>query len=444
MKKYFFKKALLTDGWHENVRVKINSDGVFSTIEHDTKARHNDKELDCVIPAIPNCHSHVFQRTMAGLTEYKTSVNDSFWSWRDLMYNYANKIDAQQLYHIAKYTYTEMLQSGFTSVCEFHYIHRDSQIQNNTENMSLAIINAAHEVGIELTLLPVLYTQAHIDGTELSPLQQRFKLSTQEYIDLYKLLETKLYPEQNMGLCFHSLRAVSLAQIQVVLSELDNGQPIHIHIAEQQAEIHQVKEHTGMRPVELLYQHFDVKDNWCLIHATHLNEKEITLIADSGAIAGLCPMTEANLGDGVYPLPEFIKQKGIFAIGSDSHILINPFQEMQLLEYSQRLHKQQRVIASSTKIQHVGTLLWNQAISGGAQACQRPINGIKVGQHANWISIDTTHPLLESLSGEMCLDTIIFANNKIETTTYIKGIKTPLMHSSTKENYKNTLKSLRN
>ncbi len=441
---YFFNRALLADKWHDNVRVIIDANGKFSKISPNATKQDGDIVLDCVIPTIPNCHSHVFQRCMAGLTEFKTADTDSFWSWRDLMYQYANQINAKQLYHIAKYAYSEMLEAGYTSVCEFHYIHRDLSDNNNVKNMSLAIIKAAHDVGISLTLLPVLYTQAHINGSQLSPLQQRFKLDTDEYIALYESLQKQLFEEQNTGICFHSLRAVSLEQMQYVLKELDKGQPIHIHIAEQQAEIEQIQQHTQMRPVEYLYQHINIDKNWCLVHATHLDDKEIKLIANSHAIAGICPLTEANLGDGVFRLPEFLHQQGRLSIGSDSHIMINPFQEIQMLEYSQRLHKQQRVIASSSSNRHVGTLLWIKAVNGGAQACQLPVDGIQIGQQANWISLDTSHPLLVNLSGEKCLDSVIFANNQISYQTYLKGKKIIPMQQSIKENYKNTLKSLRN
>ena len=441
---YFFKRALVGQTWQKNIAVTVDPKGLFTNIKANTTIKNQDILLDCVIPTMPNCHSHVFQRSMAGLTEFKTSDNDSFWSWRDLMYQYANQIDSEQLYHIAKYTYSEMLEAGFTSVCEFHYIHRDLTDRSNTENMSLALIKAAHEVGVALTLLPVLYTQAHIDGSPLSALQQRFQLSTDEYVTLYKTLEKQLFEEQNMGICFHSLRAVSVEQMQEILKSLDKGQPIHIHIAEQQVEVAQIQQHTQLRPVEYLHQNFEINKNWCLIHATHLNEQEVKQIALSGAVAGICPLTEANLGDGIFPLPEFLQHKGQLAIGSDSHILISPFQEIQMLEYSQRLHKQQRVIASTPNSQHVGTLLWTKAVAGGAQACQLAINGIQVGNQANWISLDTNHPSLVNLSGEKCLDSIIFANNQIPYQSYLKGEKTIPMQQSIKENYKNTLKSLRN
>lgn len=441
--RYHFNKALLPDGWQSNVSVTVNDLGNISTIEINESPNNADTILDCVIPCMPNCHSHVFQRTMAGLTEYKTSDNDSFWSWRELMYQYANQITPDHLYHIAKYAYTEMLNAGFSSVCEFHYVHRDLDNSNDTVSMSQAIIKAAHEVGMQLTLLPVLYTQSHIDGSPLSELQQRFKLSTDEYIELYQSLQKSLYPEQNMGLCFHSLRAVSIQQMKQVLKVLGVEQPIHIHISEQMAEVNQVKEHTGMRPVELLFHHFDVNEHWCLVHATHLNEKEIQMISKSGAVAGLCPITEANLGDGAFPLSSFLHNNGRYAIGSDSHVLINPFQELQILEYSQRLKQQQRIIASSTEQPHVGTYLWNHAVKSGAQSCGAKVAGIDIGHKANWISIDVSHPLLINLNGQMCLDNMIFADNTIAFECYIKGRKLANMTDDVIENYKNTLKCLR-
>jgi len=443
MNSFFCKNILLNDGWQENIRIELDSAGLISAISSQEFAAKQDKSLQCAIPMMPNCHSHVFQRTMAGLTEYKTSTNDSFWSWRKLMYQYANQIDATQLYHIARYCYEEMLQAGYSSVCEFHYLHRDLKEPENTLRMSQAIIDAAHDARITLTLLPVLYTQAHCDGTELSPQQQRFKLSVDEYIQLYRTLESKLHHGQNIGLCFHSLRAVSLAQMREVLAELYSGQPVHIHISEQLAEVEQILTATGKRPVELLYDHFDVNENWCLIHATHLLDHEIKLIAQSKAVAGICPLTEANLGDGIFPLEKFIEINGRFAIGSDSHILINPMQELQLLEYSQRLQLQKRVIASSQQSQHAGTFLWNQSTSAGAQACQQALLGIAVGQQANWISLDSQHPLLTDLNGPLSLDTAIFANNHLNKHIYLKGEIKMNMANDTAENYKKTLNSLR-
>ncbi len=443
MKTYYFNNALLPQGWAKGVRATINGQGEFESVNENTVMETDDIPLDCVLPAMPNCHSHVFQRAMAGLTEYKTSENDSFWSWRDLMYKYANQISADQLYEIARYCYSEMLENGYASVCEFHYIHRDLEQKSNYINMSKAILRAANDVGISLTMLPVLYTQSHIDGSELSELQQRFKLSVDEYVDLYQRLEKELFDGQNLGICFHSLRAVSIEQMQQVLAKLDHGQPIHIHIAEQQIEIDQVVAETNKRPVEFLYDNFKVNENWCLIHATHLNDKEIQLIADSRSVAGICPLTEANLGDGIFPLPEFMTKNGLFAIGSDSHILINPFQELQIFEYSQRLGRQQRIIASSKQTNNVGEFLWSSSVTAGAQSCQLPVNGIAEGQLANWLSLDTNHPLMTRLKPESCLDTAIFASNKFNHQSYIKGVKFSGITTEQQESYKNSLKSLR-
>lgn len=443
MKNYYFKNALLPNGWAKQVRITINNYGELNSVVENTEIQVDDIELDCVIPTMPNCHSHVFQRAMAGLTEYKTSENDSFWSWRNLMYKYANQINTEQLYDIARYCYAEMLEAGYSSVCEFHYLHRDLEDKKDCLNMSKAILKAANDVGIGLTILPVLYTQSHIDGSELSDFQQRFLLSAEEYITLYQQLEEELFEGQNLGICFHSLRAVSIDQMHFILDELENGQPIHIHIAEQQVEVDQVLKHSGLRPVEFLYENLNVEKNWCLIHATHLNNDEIQMIADSKAVVGICPLTEANLGDGIFPLPKFMTKNGLFAIGSDSHISINPFQELEILEYSQRLKQQQRIIASTDDSKYVGTFLWGSAVIAGAQSCQLNVKGIAVGQRANWISLDTSHPLLTKLTPESCLDSVMFVNHKLNNQSYIRGLKFNGITKDIQESYKNCLKSLR-
>ena len=443
MKSFFFHEALFPSGWSKDVRIDVDEKGTITSSVVNSMPNENDEIINCAIPAMPNCHSHVFQRTMAGLTEYKTSENDSFWSWRNLMYEYANKINSEQLYHIARYVYHEMLLCGYSSVCEFHYIHRELNNPEDTNSMSQAIIQAAHDAGIELTLLPVLYQQSHVDGTPLTKSQERFYLSNSDYIELYQSLEKQLYECQKLGICFHSLRAVSIENMQIVLDELGNNHPIHIHISEQVAEVEQLLEHTNMRPVEYLFHNFEVNSNWSLIHATHLNDNEINLIAKSGAIAGLCPMTEANLGDGVLPLPEYFRQNGKIAIGSDSHIVINPFQELQILEYSQRLQLRQRVVSSNSKTSHVGTFLWNNAVSGSKLSGQFCGNGFNVGDKANWIEIDTHNPLLTNLNGEQCLDTLVFVDSNAIASTYINAHKTEKQNDKLIENYKKTLKLLR-
>ena len=444
MKNYFIKHALLPEGWSDDVRICVGSKGIINKIETKTRARYHDTELDCIIPMVPNCHSHVFQRAMAGMTEYKTAKNDSFWSWRDLMYQYANKIDSNQLYHIAKYTYSEMLHAGYSSVCEFHYIHRDLNDTNNTEDMSLALIKAAHEVGIRLILLPVLYTQAHINGLPLDELQQRFKLSVEEYCQLYKRLNKHLYPNQQLGICFHSLRAVSLEQMHEVLQQLDDGKcVIHIHIAEQNAEIEQIYKHTGKRPVELLFDKFQVNERWCLIHATHLTGDEISIISQSKAIVGLCPITEANLGDGVFSMDKYMQFNGRFALGSDSNITLNPFAELQLLEYSQRLKLKQRNVCCNSEYSSVGSYLWNEVVNSGNLASGLMLAGIKVGNEANFINLNSENALLTGLTGEKCLDTYIFTDATLSKEIHHLGENINDIDAQIIQNYKKTLKSLR-
>jgi len=309
--------------------------------------------------------------------------------------------------------------------------------------MSEATLTAAKDLGFDITFLPVLYKHSHMNGSPLNQLQKRFELSIEEYIELHHFIQSKLNHGQNLGICFHSLRAVNKKQIQRILNELGEEHPIHIHISEQQGEIDQCLDIHGKRPVQYLYDNFNVTSHWTLVHATHLIEEELSLIAKSKAVAGICPLTEANLGDGVFPLPEFIHQKGMFSIGSDSHIAIDPFLELQTFEYSQRLINQKRNIACNDKIQNVGTFLWNNAIKGGAQSCQLNVNGIEKNQNANWISIDASDPILTGMNPKSILDSAIFAKGHLQKEIYIKGQKWQGINSETQESYKKTLKSLR-
>ncbi|MCF6299775.1 MAG: formimidoylglutamate deiminase [Proteobacteria bacterium] len=408
MNSYFFKFALLSDGWHKNVRAQVDK-GVYQMLEPDGKTQANDQVFSVVIPAMPNVHSHVFQRAMSGLTEYKSSKQDSFWSWRDLMYKLAATIDDDQLYEIAKNCYQEMLDAGYGSVCEFHYLHRDLKQTENTLNMSKAILCAAHDVGIGMTFLPVLYSYSGLIGQPLTKAQQRFGMNVRQYLQLQTDLDNALFPEQKLGLCFHSIRAVTQQQITQVLAESDPQIPVHIHIAEQQTEIEQSIKHYGKRPVEWLYDNYQVDKRWSLVHATHLNSKEIELIAQSKAVVGLCPLTEANLGDGIFPMKKFMAHQGRFAIGSDSHIQLNPSEELKMLEYSQRLKEQQRNICSDNKHKHVGTYLWLNALKGGAQASGLNVAGIQTGQKAQFLSLENHSPYESNLTPEQILDGMVFS-----------------------------------
>jgi formimidoylglutamate deiminase len=393
MPSYFLKSALLPTGWHDHVRVKVKN-GQYQSVAANQSPQAQDQVMDCVIPQMPNVHSHVFQRAMAGLSEYRSaSADDDFWSWRDLMYSLANEMDIDGLYQVAKSCFTEMKHAGYGSVCEFHYLHRSKENPEDYLTHSKVILQAADEVGLNITLLPVLYAYAGPGNQPLSPQQKRFELSVDEYLDLFQQLQSELQAGQNLGICFHSLRAVSISQMQQIISALPDDMPIHIHIAEQQAEIDAIEKQYGQRPVEWLFQQFDVNHRWCLVHATHLNDKEVKLIAESGAVAGICPLTEANLGDGIFTMPAYMAAGGAIAIGSDSHIEINPANELKMLEYSQRLAVQKRNVCCDAKHSHVATWLWLRAVTGGAQVSAQPVRGIAVGQKAAVIALLNQHEI---------------------------------------------------
>jgi len=386
MNSYFLKSALLPSGWQADVRVTTDQ-GFFTEITTDTSVQPGDEVLDVVIPALPNIHSHVFQRAMAGRTEYKSAGQDSFWSWRELMYQLANDIDADDLYRIAKDCYAEMQAAGYASVCEFHYVHRDLKDPDNYYRHAEVLLQAAAEVGLPITLMPVLYAFSAVGEQPLHAEQKRFELSVDEYLDLWQHLQKKLQPAQTLGLCFHSIRAVSQQQMQQLIEAVPQDTPIHIHIAEQQAEVQQALDHYGLRPVQWLFKHFEVNERWCLVHATHLDDEEVKQLAASGAVAGLCPLTEANLGDGIFPMPAYQQAGGHWAIGSDSHIEINPASELKMLEYSQRLHHQQRNVCCDAAQPHVGTWMWLQAVAAGNQISGMPVAGLAVGQPAAVINL---------------------------------------------------------
>ncbi|MGB6145438.1 MAG: formimidoylglutamate deiminase, partial [Rhodanobacter sp.] len=302
-----------------------------------------------VLPGMPNLHSHAFQRAMAGLAERRGRADDSFWSWREAMYGFAAVIDPESLQAIAAQIYVEMLKAGYTRVCEFHYLHHrpDGTPYAQAEAMSLALVEAAREAGIGLTLLPVLYMSGGFDGRALGERQRRFGHDVDGYLRLLDTLQAHADRDLRVGTALHSLRAVPEAALREVLadSRVRRG-PIHIHIAEQIGEVQDCLAIRGARPVEWLFDHAEVDARWCLVHATHLTEAETARIAASGAVAGLCPTTEANLGDGLFPLAAYLDAGGTFGIGSDSHISISPVEELRWLEYGQRLLTRRRNIAA--------------------------------------------------------------------------------------------------
>ena len=413
MSVFFAERALLPTGWANNVRIEVGIDGRLAQIHVDAQAHGAESIKGPLLPGMPNLHSHAFQRAMAGLAEVAGNPNDSFWTWRDLMYRLVGKISPEQLGVIARQLYIEMLKAGYTSVAEFHYVHHDSTglpYANPTE-LALRISEAARSTGIGLTLLPVLYSHSGFGGQAPNDGQRRFINSTEQYLTLQQQLQPLLaqQPTQHLGLCFHSLRAVTPEQINDVLSASDASCPIHIHIAEQQKEVNDCLSWSGKRPVQWLYDNVDVDQRWCLVHATHVNAEEIRHMAQSRAVAGLCLTTEANLGDGIFPAVDYLAQGGRLGIGSDSHVSLSVVEELRWLEYGQRLRDQRRNRLYRNDQPMIGRTLYDAALAGGAQALGQPIAGLAVGQRADWLVLDDNDPYLATAQEDAILNRWLFA-----------------------------------
>jgi len=401
--------------------------GAFAGLQ--AQAQRGERIGRFVVPGMPNLHSHAFQRAMAGLAERRGFVDkcdqatssrdhDSFWTWREVMYAFAGRIGPDDLRAIAAQLYVEMLKAGYTQVCEFHYLHHqpDGTPYADPAEMSLALIEAAREAGIGLTLLPTLYMTGGFDGRALSERQRRFGHTVDAYLRLLERLRALESPMLRVGIALHSLRAVPEDALRVVLdSEPARSGPVHIHIAEQIGEVQDSLAIRKARPVEWLLDHADVDARWCLVHATHLSDDETRRIAASGAVAGLCPTTEANLGDGLFPLRAYLDAGGRLGIGSDSHISVSPVEELRWLEYGQRLATRHRNVSASAATPSTGATLFAHALAGGAQASGVDIGrlGAKDGAapRADLVVLDEAAPLLAGRDAAHAIDTWLFAGN---------------------------------
>ncbi|KDN99419.1 MULTISPECIES: formimidoylglutamate deiminase [Pseudomonas] len=413
MSVFFAERALLPTGWAENVRIEVGADGLLTSLQANASAENAERLAGPLLPGMPNLHSHAFQRAMAGLAEVAGNPNDSFWTWRELMYRLVGKISPEQLQVIARQLYIEMLKAGYTSVAEFHYVHHDTQGQAYADpaELSLRISAAARASGIGLTLLPVLYSHSGFGGQAPNEGQRRFINSTEQYLNLQARLAPLLaeQPAQALGLCFHSLRAVTPEQIAQVLAASDKACPVHIHIAEQQKEVDDCLAWSGRRPLQWLYENTEVDQRWCLVHATHAEPDEVELMARSRAVAGLCLTTEANLGDGIFPAVDYLARGGRLGIGSDSHVSLSVVEELRWLEYGQRLRDQRRNRLYRGDQPMVGRTLFDAALSGGAQALGQPIGELAVGKRADWLVLDGNDPYLATASADGILNRWLFA-----------------------------------
>ena len=360
-----------------------------------------------MVPGMPNLHSHAFQRAMAGLTERQTNPSDSFWTWRELMYRFASRITPEQLHAIASQLYVEMLEAGYTSVCEFHYLHHrpNGLPYEDAAVMSRALIQAAQDTGIRLTLLPVLYMTGGFDGRALNDQQKRFSHSVQKFLALIADLQARENDGLKIGIALHSLRAVPEAAMREVLSGIASKLPIHIHIAEQMAEVNECKALRSARPVQWLMDHADVNQDWTLVHATHLDDVEVALIAKSKATVAICTSTEANLGDGFFRLRDFIAADGAFGIGSDSNTSISPIEELRWLEYGQRLLNQQRNIAVTMEQSSVGEYLWQKSVRDGRISTQQDCTD-------DYLILDNEAVAFAGVNDHTLYDRLVFGGNR--------------------------------
>ncbi|WP_310566808.1 formimidoylglutamate deiminase [Hydrogenophaga sp.] len=417
--------ALLPGGWARDVLLQWDGAGRLTQVAPNT-ARPDGIPAAAgpLIPGLPNLHSHAFQRAFAGLTEYRGEAQDSFWSWRSLMYRFAQRITPEQLEAIATWLYIEMLEAGYTQVCEFHYVHHDPAGRPYADDATMAhsLLRAAQAVGIGLTLLPVLYQNSGFGGTPPTEGQRRFIRSTDNMLDLLARLRPACAAQgARLGLAPHSLRAVTPDSLQAVLTgleALDPTAPVHIHIAEQTAEVDACLAWSGQRPVQWLLEHAPVDARWCLVHATHMSETEYRDAARSGAVAGLCPTTEANLGDGLFDLPRWRQHGGAWGLGSDSHASVDAAEELRLLEYGQRLWRRERNVLATPEQPQVATAQLLQAVAGGAQAAGRlgqgGAAGLAVGQGADFVVLDAQHVALAGLGAPDMLSSHVFASHRAQ------------------------------
>jgi formimidoylglutamate deiminase len=410
--------ALLPSGWSKNVRVEIGADGRILSAKPDAERGSEDVHVDLLAPALSNLHSHTFQRAMAGLTETRgPSERDSFWTWREVMYRFLDVLTPDEIETIAAFAFMEMQEAGFAAVAEFHYLHNapGGARYDDPAELSLRIAAAASETGIGLTLLPVHYAQGGVDGRPLAGGQMRFRNDRDSFAMLVACMPgiaMNLAADATWGLAPHSLRAVARADLRA-LAGLAPDRPLHMHIAEQEKEIDETLAVFGARPMEWLLGEHDVSQRWCLIHCTHMTPDETTRLAASGAVAGLCPVTEANLGDGIFDGARFLGADGRFGIGSDSNIRISAVEELRQFEYSQRLRDRLRVVLAEPG-NSAGRRLYGKALQGGAQALGRDSGAIEAGRWADLVAVNPGP--FAALSGDVALDAWIFSSGNAAVT----------------------------
>ncbi len=412
--KLFFAHALLPGGWARDVTLTIEK-GVIAAVADNSSSAGAEIVSGVALPGLPNLHSHAFQRGMAGLTETRGETQDSFWTWRQLMYRFIDALTPDDVEAIAAFAYAEMLEGGFTSVAEFHYLHHDAagHAYADPAEMASCIAAASSDTGIGLTLLPSFYQVGGFGGVAPVHGQRRFINDPARFLVLLERSRAAVQSVDDavVGIAPHSLRAVTPEALREVLQAVPTG-PVHIHVSEQTKEVEDCIAWSGQRPVAWLLDHLPVDRRWVLIHATHMTDDEAVGVAKAGAVIGLCPLTEASLGDGIFEGPRFIDGGGVFGVGSDSNIEITAPGELKQFEYSQRLACRVRNAVARRAGESTGRALYEHALAGGAQASGRSIGALAVGKRADIVTLDTSHPDLCAVSGDRWLDSMVFVAGK--------------------------------
>ncbi|GAB3375281.1 formimidoylglutamate deiminase [Lysobacter rhizosphaerae] len=397
-------------GWQADSGFDIDDRGGITAL----RSAEPSESGGWIVPGIANLHSHAFQRAMAGMAERQTNPSDSFWTWRETMYHFAARFDPDSLHAVASQLYAEMLEAGYTSVCEFHYLHHapDGHAYADPAEMSRALVAAARDTGIRLTLLPVLYMTGGFDGRALGARQQRFGHDVDTYLRLLDLLRAEAGDRLRIGCALHSLRAVPADAMRTVLAALPTDSRIHIHIAEQVGEVQDCLALRNARPVEWLLDNAEVDRRWTLVHATHLTADETRRVADSGATVAICTTTEGNLGDGLFPLRDYLDANGAWGVGSDSHISVSPVEELRWLEYGQRLVTRHRNIAVRPDCSSVGETLLRGVVASAAHASGQPVGVLAPGACADYLVLDTDAPHFAGVQASDAIDRWIFSGNR--------------------------------
>lgn len=414
MRKLFFDHALLPGGWARNIGLDIEG-GVVAAIVADASPAGRERIAGIALPGLANVHSHSFQRAMAGLAEIRGPAGDSFWTWRKVMYRFLERLAPDDVEAIAAFAFAEMLEGGFTACAEFHYLHHDptGAPYGDLAELAVRVATGARASGIGLTLLPVFYAYGDVGGAPPLPGQRRFINDPARFLKLVEGARRAVagLPDANVGIAPHSLRAVTPETLRAVVAATPAG-PIHIHAAEQTKEVDEVVAWSGRRPVEWLLENMGVDRRWCLIHATHMTAAETKGLAESGAVAGLCPLTEASLGDGIFEGVAFAAAGGLYAMGTDSNIEITAPGELKQLEYSQRLKHRGRNLLARREGESTGRRLYETALAGGARALGRRIGALAPGHRADIVVLDAAHADLAAGTGDRWLDAYIFTAGK--------------------------------